>query len=219
MLRTSRLAMSAAALATLGCAAKTTTIMTEPTGAFVKVGHVNKGDAPVEHEFDFRGREHVIVQATLAGYIPTERLVEKQDIRDGKLRLALEADPAWAETTESEATNRWLRVQVRSDFAPEDMWRRVVDAVTSRYEVIEQLDPVSGYILSAAETRTYQRSGELFRIRTQIVGSVSSEQPLIYRIKIKSHSSVSNGPWMEYDRVFKDDAELIEELQGRLSVR
>jgi hypothetical protein len=219
MYASTRIGIGLLAVLAVGCGPETTTIRTEPTGAFVKVDGDNKGTAPVTHDFDYRGNRHAVVQATLAGYIPVEQVVDRKETKNGMLVIALEPDPVWAETTESEAANRWLRIHVAEEYDEPEMWKRIVDSVTTRYSVIEQMDPDSGYILSAAETRRFQRTGEMIAIRTKIVGAVSSEQPLIYRIKIVADWSKNGGPWMQYDRVFKDDAELVEELHSRLSIR
>ena len=216
-----RMGIYAALLSTVGCSSNLTTlILTEPPGAFVKVGSTNKGPAPVEHRFDFSEKHQEVVQATLAGYFPVREVVTRQDLNPGEaLTIALEADPLWAETIESQATNRWLRIHVNPDFALDDMWTRIVDSISSRYSVIEVLDPVSGYVRSAAETRTFQSRGKMVAARTQIIGTISSNEPLVYKLKIISDSSIAGGPWMPYDRVFKDDAQLIDELQNRLSIR
>ena len=213
-------ALPAIALVLAGCTAKPTTILSEPEGAYIKVDGANKGSAPVEHTFRFGQKQTHVVQATLASYLPAEVLVTREDLNRarGMLKIPLERDTAWAETTTSQATNRWLRVQVNSAYTLEDMWRRVVDIVSSRYSIIEQLDADSGYIRSATETRRFQRAGEQFLVRTQVVGTISSSDPLVYRIKIISESSDGLGAWVPYDRIFKDDAQLIEEFQNRLTI-
>ena len=214
-----RIAIGVTVLLAAGCGPKSTTIMTEPSSAFIKVDGSNKGASPVDHVFDYRDKNHAVVQATLAGYIPVEQVVRRDQTNDGVLTIALEPDPLWAETIESEATNRWLRIHVSPDFDQMSMWKRVVDSVTTRYSILEQLDPDSGYLLSTTETRRFQRQGELIRVRTKIIGAISSDEPLIYRVKIVSDYSENNGPWLPYDRVFKADAELVEELQNRLGIR
>jgi hypothetical protein len=38
-------------------------------------------------------------------------------------------------------------------------------------------------------------------------------------MKIESEMSVAHQNWIPYDRVFKEDAQLIEEIQSRLGVK
>lgn len=220
MARVSLLSASVVVFVAAGCAAKPTMIVSEPPGAFIKVDGANKGSSPVEHTFDFKRKGTYVVQGTLARYLPTEVVVTREDMpASGALKIALEPDDAWAATTTSEATNRWLRIHVNPAFKSEDMWRRIVDSVMTRYSTIEQMDPVSGHIRSAAEIQRFQRSGDLFLVRTQIVGTISSDEPLVYRLKIISESSADGIRWSPYDRIFRADAQLIEDLQNRLSVR
>ena len=55
-----------------------------------------------------------------------------------------------------------------------------------------------------------------------VVGITADSQvsPLIYKFKIKAESRWgSSRDWEPYDRVFKKDAELIEELTSRLGLK
>lgn len=101
-----------------------------------------------------------------------------------------------------------------------DAWQKIVDSVTGRYSSIEQMDNSSGYIRSVAIARTFKHPvyGE-YTIRTQFLGAVSSRNPLVYKMEILSQQSTSSGTWVPYDRVFKEDAQLLEELQARLGTK
>jgi hypothetical protein len=131
-------------------------------------------------------------------------------------------NPVWQETTTSRATNTWLRVQIDPAISQDASWQKIVDAVTTGYDSLEQLDPLSGYLRSTAQQRRWDfgdRRGPFF-VRTQFLGSLSSKEPLIYKMKIKAESRWGTiGDWQPYERVFGKDSDLIEELSNRLGLK
>jgi hypothetical protein len=128
---------------------------------------------------------------------------------------------ALQETTTSDAANNWLRVQVDPSLAPDIVWQKLVDSVTGCYPSLEMIDAASGYMRSVYNIRKFGRpgSGEEFEVRTRFICSISSKSPLVYKMKIESEWSTPQQDWAPYDRVFKQDAELVEELQSRLGVK
>jgi hypothetical protein len=98
--------------------------------------------------------------------------------------------------TWSEATNRPLRIQT---------------------------DPDSGYIKTVSKVKTCAAGPNgPYMVRTSLVCNMSSRAPLIYKFKIIAETklkSEGSESWDKYDRVFKADAALIQELQGRLSLK
>ena len=131
-------------------------------------------------------------------------------------------NPVWQETTTSRATNTWLRVQIDPAISQDASWQKIVDAVTTGYDSLEQLDPLSGYLRSTVQQRRWDlgdRRGPFF-VRTQFLGSLSSKEPLIYKLKIKAESRWGTiGDWQPYERVFGKDSDLIEELSNRLGLK
>jgi len=139
-------------------------------------------------------------------------------------------------TTTSEAANNWLRVQVEPSLAPDVVWQKLVDSVTGCYPSLEMVDATSGYMRSVYNMRRFgdQGSGNEFIVRTRFICSISSKSPLVYKLKIESEWSgpaqikrgglfapdqIIQQDWTPYDRVFKSDAQLVEELQSRLGVK
>jgi hypothetical protein len=138
-------------------------------------------------------------------------------------------------TTTSDAANNWLRVQVEPSLAPDVVWQKLVDSVTGCYPSLEMVDATSGYMRSVYNIKRFGQpgSGDQFTVRTRFICSISSKSPLVYKMKIESEWSaplqVNRGlfapqevvqqDWASYDRVFKPDAQLIEELQSRLGVK
>jgi hypothetical protein len=124
-------------------------------------------------------------------------------------------------TTTSDAANNWLRVQVDPSLAPDIVWQKLVDSVTGCYPSLEMIDAASGYMRSVYNIRKFGKPGsaEEFEVRTRFICSISSKSPLVYKMKIESEWSTPQQDWSPYDRVFKQDAELVDELQSRLGVK
>src|SRR5439155_10565327 len=110
--------------------------------------------------------------------------------------------------------------EVAGKMTQADAWQKIVDSVTGRYASIEQMDNSSGYLRSVAIARSFKHpvNGD-YTIRTQFLGAVSSREPLVYKMEIMSQQSTPTGAWVPYDRVFKEDAQLLEELQARLGTK
>lgn len=196
-------------------------IVTEPGGGFIQVDGTNVGVAPVEHVFDLDKDQTALVSASLTGYHREEVKLGRESpaLKKKHLRLVLQEDESWRVTTTSEATNNWIRIQVDEALSFDTVWQKVVDSVTGRYTSLEQLDSSSGYLRSIPTVRKFRgRTGD-FRIRTRFICSISSKTPLVYKIRIESDFTDNTVDWVPFNRVFKDDAALIEELQGRLGIK
>lgn len=215
------LAMAALALAASCASTSPISITTEPMGAMVQIDGRNIGAAPASYTLDFDGQPTAVISAVLEGYFPEQVLVTEDSplIRDGHLRLVMMEDEAWKVTTTSEATNNWMRVQVDDSIATDDVWQKLIDSVTSRYASLEQLDSSSGYVRTVAEIRRFRGPKGTYRVRTQFLCSMSSREPLIYKFKIQADVTDRSGDWVPYERVFKEDASLIEELRDRLGMK
>lgn len=124
-------------------------------------------------------------------------------------------------TTTSDAANNWLRVQVDPSLSPDVVWQKLMDSVTEDYPSLEMIDVASGYIRTVYTIRRFGQVGakDEFQIRTRFVCTIASKTPLVYKIKIESEMSTPSQDWTPYDRIFKQDAQLCEELQSRLGVK
>lgn len=140
----------------------------------------------------------------------------------GAVELVLQEDEAYRMTTESEATNRWVRVQVNPELSRDQVWQRVIDSTTTSYDSIEQMDQTAGYIQTTPKIRMFQLGNRgNFRIRTYMVGSIASTEPLTYRFQIRSQirpEGASEHTWQDYGRIFHEDAQLVQELQMRIGL-
>ena len=197
-------------------------IYTDPDGAYVMVNNKDLGDAPQQYQYSNGASFRVL--ASKDGYFDSKAdfYADSPELRDGVIHMSLRENPVWRATTTSRATNVWLRVQINEKFSESDVWQRVIDSVTSAYDSLEQLDPSSGYIRSTERQRTWDLGGKQGRytVRTQVIGSIASAKPLIYKFKLKSEYSTGGADdWQPYGRVFHEDAEMIEELTNRLGLK
>jgi len=208
-------------LGLVGCSTPRVAIISEPPDVFITVDGNNVGNTPITYQFDFSKAPTTVVSATKPGYLGEQVVLSKNSnlIRDHQLKLVLQKDEAYHLTTTSEAANNWLRVQVDSKIAPDAVWQKLVDSVTSRYPSLEMIDAASGYIRSVYSTRRFKSAKGEFQVRTRFISSISSKEPLVYKMKIESESSELRQDWVPYARVFKEDAQLIEEIQSRLGVK
>ena len=201
-------------------------ITSEPGQARVEIGGEEVGLTPMEFGFDFedRSRRHV-VKLSRAGYFDAAVPVTEQseELQSGVINVVLQENPAWRATLESEATNRWLRIAIDPGIPYASAWQRIIDSVTSVYDSLEQLDQQSGYLRSTPQIREFPEGPEgPFLVRTQFIGSVSSQDPLTYKIKLVAQTRgkhESSESWIEFERVFAQDAQLVEELQNRMGIK
>lgn len=197
-----------------------TAIVSEPNGAAISVNNQIIGLSPLLHQFNFSLGSSQQMTASLPGYFDTVLTVTSHtpDIGDGKIRLVLHPDSAWTRTVESDAANRWLMIPVDVRYIPDDAWRRVVDAVSSRYTGIETMDRESGYVHSASIIETFQHPQfGAYRVRTHVVTAMAQLHPLVYKVKISAETDGGRNAWMPYDRIFTEDAKFLDELTARLS--
>ena len=222
---------SAKVMLTLESQDKAALFYSEPNAASLSVGDRRLGDrevgrTPVEYTFSFANRsQRYMVTISKPGYFDHVLFVtENSDLfRSGEIDIVLEEDPAWTSTSESEATNRWLRIPVNLLINHASAWQKVIDSVTTVYNSLEQLDQTSGYLRSAPRIRQYDKGPEgPYFVRTQFIGSISSMDPLTYKIKLIAKTrleSDSDENWKDFGRVFAEDAQLVEELLNRLGLK
>lgn len=196
-------------------------INSEPPGAFIQVDGQNAGNAPVTQTFDFGAKYTFVVTGSMTGYFTEEVVLTKKHpaVRTLEVKLVLQEDEAWKATTTSEATNAWLRIQVDPKLTAEQMWQKLIDAVTSAYSSLEQMDSSSGYIRSVATVRKFRSPKGQISVRTRFTGSIAQKEPLLYKLKIEAEVSTNGSDWSPYSRVFKEDEALIDELQSRLGTK
>ena len=208
-----------------GCGSTSKIIInSDPDEAFIKINNENIGTIPTAYEFDFDKSAFYRITTTKEGYYEYSFSVNEESpkIESGEILIALQEDAAWKVTSMCEATNKWIRVQVREDLKQKDAWIKLVDAITSVYDNLEEIDSDAGYIRSVRKRRQYSGPEGKYYIRTQLILSTSSRSPFVFKMKIVSETSLEKDKdknWDPYDRVFKVDAQLFEELQARLGIK
>lgn len=221
LLKKSRpLAVSTVMLAVAGCSTPRLAIIAEPPDALIQANGVNVGKAPVTYPLDFKRTPSLVVTASKTGFFTEQVVLTKKTVpAEKQLKLYLSEDEAYNVTTTSEAANNWLRIQIDQKTAADTVWQKLVDSVTSRYPSLEMIDAASGYMRSVYAVRKFKNPRSEFQVRTRFICSISSKEPLVYKLKIESETSDGRQDWSPYSRVFKEDAQLVEELQSRLGVK
>ena len=206
----------------VGCGAHSVAITSNPDGATVLVNGEPIGATPTKYAFDYSKRTYFDVVVRKPGYLEmSQQVIGDTDVaRQDRLNFDLPIDPAYKETTSSQAANQWMRVQISERLTRDAMWQTLVDSVTSRYSNLEQMDPASGYVRSVPLVKIYRHPvrGD-YTIRTQFLGSIVSTTPLVYKFKVQSEYSDHPGQWLPFDRIFSGDEQLVEELQNRLGLK
>jgi hypothetical protein len=202
------------------CSTDPTVIVTDPPSALISVNGTSVGNSPVPYPFDFHKSPTNVVKATMTGYFDSQVTVNNnKSFVANQLVIKLDEDASYNATTTSEATNTWVRVQVDPSLDKDTVWQKLVDAVTSRYPSLEMIDNLSGYVRSVYISRKFKSKQGDNEIRTRFVGSLTSKEPLVYKLHIESDQRVGTDDWHPYSRVFREDAQLIEELQSRLGAK
>lgn len=215
------LALAALSLVASCSSTRNVTITSDPNGAMIQLDGRNVGPAPASTTLDFKDKQSVVVSAVQDGYFPEVVALnpDSRAVKKGHLKLVLMEDEAWKVTTTSEATNNWLRVQIDPTIQSDDVWQKLIDSVTTRYASLEQLDSDSGYVRTVSERRRFTGPRGEYAVRNRFLCSMSSRDPLIYKFKVQSEITDRRGDWTPYERVFTEDAALIEELRDRLGIK
>ena len=152
------------------------------------------------------------------GYFSEEKSITDSDAvaKKGKFSIKLYKSPMWWDTQDSPATNQWINLIVSPDISNDDMWQRVIDAVTKRFVDLNDYDFNSGYLTTVIKTKSYKTKRGTFLLRSKFTATIMDKDPLTYRLKLDSQWSSGEGiTWNPYPRVFTEDAELITELMSR----
>jgi len=195
-----------------------TQIVSNPSGATILINGSEQGETPLDYLFDFQGTPEYELIAKREGYFDKKTRVAASNPPGEQLSVSLEQSQAWVATSPSDATNSWLRVRVNPGFSSEHVWRRMVDAVTAGYVELEQFNFESGYLRSVYKTRRFPSPKGEFLIRNRFVAAITSQEPLVYKLKVASEWAYPGGKWLPYNRIFKEDAAMVEEIRSQFGV-
>lgn len=205
-----------------GCA-KTmldTEIKTTPPGATVTIDGLKSSEVtPFKHPFDFStGQEEYKLLFSKEGFFEQELVINRSlpSLSDREISVSLTPSPLWEATTTSPATNNWVQVPVGADLDARNAWQIMIDAVIKRSSNVKELNYESGYLQTKYTVRKFETKNGEFLLRCQLIATLVSSEPLIYRIKDVAEWSGNGVQWHPYNRIFHEHAEMITEIQDRL---
>lgn len=205
-----------------GCGPKMTMdteIRTNPPGASVTINGLEKPyPTPFSHTFDFAAAQEYRLLINKEGFFEEEYLVNKTNpgLKDGEININLTPSPLWEATTFSPATNNWIQVLVGPDIDAKAAWQIMIDAVIKRSSNIKELNYESGYLQTKYTVKKFETKNGEFLLRCQLIATLVSSEPLIYRIKDVAEWSGNGVQWHPYNRIFTEHNDMITEIQDRL---
>lgn len=205
------------------CATKTnleTEIATDPNGARVFInGTESMQPTPFHYTFEFNANQEYELLIQKEGYFEEEYILKKNmpALKDGKITVPLTRSPLWEATTFSPATNSWIQILVGSDISAKMAWQIMIDAVIKRSSNIKELNYESGYLQTKYTLKKFDTKNGEFLLRCQLIATLVSSDPLIYRLKDVSEWSGNGVQWHAYNRIFIEHSDMITEIQDRLS--
>ncbi|BCL59935.1 hypothetical protein DGMP_06280 [Desulfomarina profundi] len=205
-----------------GCAQKSTmdtVIKTRPAGATITIDGIQQPEVtPFSYKFDFANNQEYTLLVDRDGYFQKEVIVNKNYplLKKGKILIKLTPSPLWEATTFSPATNNWVQVLVGGELTAKMAWQIMVDAVIKRSANIKELNYEAGYLQTKFTVKKFDTQNGEFLLRCQMIATLVSSEPLIYRIKDVAEWSGNGVQWHPYNRIFIEHANMIEEIQDRL---
>lgn len=196
-------------------------IATIPSGAMVTIDGMPVETTPFSHSFDFTTVEEHAINASREGFFEEELTVNSKSpsLLAGQITIKLEPSPLWEATTFSPTTNNWIQVLVSDDISLRMSWQIMIDAVIKRSSAIKALNYEAGYLETKYDYKKFNTKHGEFLLRCQLVATVVSSEPLIYRIKNVSEWSGNGTQWHPYNRVLLMNESMTTEIQNRLKRR
>ncbi|KJR97159.1 MAG: hypothetical protein VR65_24705 [Desulfobulbaceae bacterium BRH_c16a] len=204
-----------------GCAKTTldTEIKTTPPGATVTIDGLKSSQVtPFKYPFDFTTSQEYKLLIAKEGFFEQEFLVNRNLPSLGKREISVKLTPSplWEATTSSPATNTWVQIPVGADLDARNAWQIMIDAVIKRSSNVKELNYESGYLQTKYTVKKFETQNGEFLLRCQLIATLVSSEPLMYRIKDVAEWSGNGVQWHPYNRIFHEHAEMITEIQDRL---
>lgn len=190
------------------------------------------GTTPVTHDFDFTTEPEAqfTIHGQKEGYVTVRKRVsqlhlnaaletrsDSSDVPEYVL-IKIDEDESWTQTSPCEAANKWHEITISPQLAEAQVWERLVDTLTKFYPEITNQDNESGYIVTRSKEKPFKRGPtSTVTVRNQFFCSMATRSPLVYKVKIESQINDNDG-WQPFERIFNDDARLIETLEVKLSL-
>lgn len=204
-----------------GCATppKDTEIRTNPAGASVTIDGLKEPQVtPFVHQFDFSKKNNFTLMITKDGFFEQEYVVKRNNpsLNSGAISIDLAPSPLWEATKTSPATNNWVQILVGANLDAKQAWQIMIDAVVKRSSNVKELNYESGYLQTKHTVKKFNTKNGEFLLRCQLIATLLSSEPLIYRIKDVAEWSGNGVQWHPYNRIFTEHAEMITEIEDRL---
>jgi hypothetical protein len=204
-----------------GCASgpQHTEIRTNPPGATVAIdGMKEQQVTPLLYPFDFSKKSKYVLLLSKEGFFEQEYLVDRDNpsLNKGGISIDLTPSPLWEATKTSPATNNWVQILVGTNLDAKAAWQIMIDAVIKRSSNVKELNYESGYLQTKYTVKKFDTKNGEFLLRCQLIATLVSSEPLIYRIKDVAEWSGNGVQWHPYNRIFTEHAEMITEIEDRL---
>jgi len=125
------------------------------------------------------------------------------------------------QTVTQMATNVWLTIKGQN-ITYEEAWQKIVSTIGEKYE-IEVLESDAGYLRTAWRSRSFlikyglmKEEKKQVQFRSRIVVRCISKQETTFKIQVATQQNVG-GSWQDFDRIFKDDLTLVQEIRALLT--
>lgn len=209
------------ALMVSGCATtpQNTEIRTNPAGATVVIDGLKASQiTPFLYPFDFSKKNDYVLTVSKEGFFEQEYLVNREDpsLKKGEVTIDLTPSPLWEATRTSPATNTWVQILVGTNLDAKAAWQIMIDAVIKRSSNVKELNYESGYLQTKYTVKKFDTKNGEFLLRCQLIATLVSSEPLIYRVKDVAEWSGNGVQWHPYNRIFVEHAEMITEIGDRL---
>ena len=154
------------------------------TGAAEKMSvgsRVMHADKDVYYKLEFRKD----------GYQSTQRIYYRQKGGVDQDIVELEKDEAYTQSEESNLANINFNISVKDGMTANDAWKTIAGIVESYFDEIQTMDATTSYLrtnwVSSIPFNKTSRNRRI--IRTQVVVTSASTNPIKYNVKIKSEIS------------------------------
>lgn len=213
--------VAASLLLVNGCATppNVVEIRSNPPGATVAID-VQKSPqvTPFSQQFDFMKKSDYNLLFSKEGHFEQELVLNNTtpNIDKGVISVDLNPSPLWEATRPSPATNNWVQIPVGATLDAKAAWQIMIDAAIKRSSNIKELNYESGYLQTKHTVKKFETKNGEFLLRCQLIATMVSAEPLIYRIKDVAEWSANGVQWHPYNRIFIEHAEMITEIEDRL---
>jgi hypothetical protein len=197
----------------LSIASEKVTVTTDPQTARIYVNGILTGTGKIVVTIP-KG-ETLTVEVRMEGYVQETRTYSnKKNFTDPPSRdyIQLQPDESYTSTILSDVANNELVMNVKAGRTKEEAWKIIVNTILNKFDVLENNDATSGYLRTSWVGATFRAN----TIRTRLIVKLSSEEPLVYKIKFVSEASGKSGTSFSADEQYKPFNRILKTYDGFL---